>query len=223
MEWIVVLSIVGLIGLFAETREARKRLQQLRQQLLQLNSRLAKLEQCDCEKDILQSDTVLGADKANFASQPEPLPAEQATRNQALPHTESLLSQRPKVDKPEPTENAQTTYQTHPQATTQTQQEKLKIDGWACPNNNRSRQLPMPTSSQGGRSDSIQYHRSEQRSPVPQRSKPVITPYIEKATAMAKTWLSTGNIPVKIGMLVLIAAVIAFLRYATNQGWCDYP
>lgn len=45
----------------------------------------------------------------------------------------------------------------------------------------------------------------------------------DNATATAKAWITTGNIPVKIGMLVLIAAVIAFLRYATHQGWFRLP
>lgn len=45
----------------------------------------------------------------------------------------------------------------------------------------------------------------------------------DKGLILAKNWLTTGNIPVKIGMLILIAAVIAFLRYATNQGWLQIP
>ncbi len=46
---------------------------------------------------------------------------------------------------------------------------------------------------------------------------------IEKGFAFAKTWLTTGNIPVKVGMLVLLSAVIAFLRYATTMGWLHVP
>ncbi len=45
----------------------------------------------------------------------------------------------------------------------------------------------------------------------------------EQALAYAKNWITTGNIPVKIGMLVLFSAVIAFLRYAANMGWFTFP
>lgn len=43
--------------------------------------------------------------------------------------------------------------------------------------------------------------------------------FVDKLVAQATKWLTTGNVPVKIGMLVLIFAVIAFLRYATTMGW----
>lgn len=46
---------------------------------------------------------------------------------------------------------------------------------------------------------------------------------LQRGVQFSKTWLSSGNIPVKVGMLVLIAAVIALLRYATNQGWLNIP
>lgn len=45
----------------------------------------------------------------------------------------------------------------------------------------------------------------------------------DQGIAASKKWLTTGNIPVKIGMLVLIASVIAFLKYATTMGWLHVP
>ncbi|MEO5629132.1 MAG: DUF2339 domain-containing protein, partial [Thermomonas sp.] len=39
----------------------------------------------------------------------------------------------------------------------------------------------------------------------------------------AKAWLTVGNVPVKIGMLVLLAGVAALLRYASDQGWLQLP
>ena len=38
-----------------------------------------------------------------------------------------------------------------------------------------------------------------------------------------KRWFSVGNVPVKIGMLVLLAGVAALLKYATDQGWMAMP
>lgn len=38
-----------------------------------------------------------------------------------------------------------------------------------------------------------------------------------------KRWFSVGNVPVKIGMLVLLAGVAALLKYAADQGWMVMP
>ncbi len=38
-----------------------------------------------------------------------------------------------------------------------------------------------------------------------------------------KRWFTVGNVPVKIGILVLFAGVAALLRYATTQGWLSMP
>lgn len=38
-----------------------------------------------------------------------------------------------------------------------------------------------------------------------------------------KNWFTTGNVPVKIGVLVLFAGVAALLRYVTQQGWVVLP
>jgi len=36
-------------------------------------------------------------------------------------------------------------------------------------------------------------------------------------------WFGSGNVPVKIGLLVLLIGVAALLRYATEQGWLSAP
>lgn len=36
-------------------------------------------------------------------------------------------------------------------------------------------------------------------------------------------WFTEGNVPVKVGMLVLFAGVAALLKYATDQGWMRFP
>jgi len=47
--------------------------------------------------------------------------------------------------------------------------------------------------------------------------------FIERGIAHAKQWLTTGNVPVKVGMLVLLAGVAALLKYASDQGWFVVP
>ncbi len=38
-----------------------------------------------------------------------------------------------------------------------------------------------------------------------------------------RRWFTEGNVPVKIGMLVLLAGVAALLKYAADQGWVQLP
>ncbi|MFO1505809.1 MAG: DUF2339 domain-containing protein [Lysobacterales bacterium] len=45
----------------------------------------------------------------------------------------------------------------------------------------------------------------------------------EKAVTAIRHWFTEGNVPVKIGMLVLFAGVAALLKYATDQGWLSVP
>ena len=46
---------------------------------------------------------------------------------------------------------------------------------------------------------------------------------LEKAFAAARRWFTEGNVPVKIGMLVLLAAVASLLKYVSDQGLLDVP
>lgn len=47
--------------------------------------------------------------------------------------------------------------------------------------------------------------------------------FIERAVTAVRRWFTEGNVPVKIGMLVLFAGVAALLKYATDQGWLSVP
>ncbi|HET9034281.1 MAG TPA: DUF2339 domain-containing protein [Dokdonella sp.] len=38
-----------------------------------------------------------------------------------------------------------------------------------------------------------------------------------------KSWFTEGNVPVKVGMLVLFAGVAALLKYAADEGWFTFP
>uniref|UniRef100_UPI0028983D74 DUF2339 domain-containing protein n=1 Tax=Stenotrophomonas sp. TaxID=69392 RepID=UPI0028983D74 len=75
--------------------------------------------------------------------------------------------------------------------------------------------------------------------PLPQAAAPVSTPspvrpvepephehrpdLAERALAAVKRWFTEGNVPVKIGMLVLLAGVAALLKYVSDQGWLNPP
>ena len=54
-------------------------------------------------------------------------------------------------------------------------------------------------------------------------AEPAEPNFIERALAYAKQWLTSGNVPVKVGMLVLLAGVAALLKYASDQGWFVVP
>ncbi|KJV32535.1 DUF2339 domain-containing protein [Luteibacter yeojuensis] len=46
---------------------------------------------------------------------------------------------------------------------------------------------------------------------------------VERFFDTAKRWFTEGNVPVKVGMLVLFAGIAAFLKYATDQGLLHVP
>lgn len=46
---------------------------------------------------------------------------------------------------------------------------------------------------------------------------------IDTVVTRIKAWFGSGNVPVKVGMLVLLVGVAALLRYASNQGWLNAP
>ncbi|WP_369979704.1 DUF2339 domain-containing protein [Xanthomonas bundabergensis] len=59
--------------------------------------------------------------------------------------------------------------------------------------------------------------------PPPEADAPQGPGPIERLLAGAKRWFTEGNVPVKIGMLVLLAGVAALLKYAGDQGWLRMP
>jgi uncharacterized membrane protein len=46
---------------------------------------------------------------------------------------------------------------------------------------------------------------------------------VERIIGVVKQWFSSGNVPVKVGMLVLLAGVAALLKYVSDQGWLTAP
>jgi uncharacterized membrane protein len=66
--------------------------------------------------------------------------------------------------------------------------------------------------------------------PPPRPRSPAVPPPVpaapdlgERLAAAVKRWFTEGNVPVKIGMLVLFAGVAALLKYASDQGWLRLP
>jgi uncharacterized membrane protein len=60
--------------------------------------------------------------------------------------------------------------------------------------------------------------------PPPASPPPPRTPDAATVAVRAiKRWFTVGNVPVKIGMLVLLAGVAALLKYASDQGWLSVP
>jgi uncharacterized membrane protein len=41
--------------------------------------------------------------------------------------------------------------------------------------------------------------------------------------SLIRNWFTEGNVPVKVGMLVLFAGVAALLKYAADEGWFTFP
>ncbi|MET0718668.1 MAG: DUF2339 domain-containing protein, partial [Pseudoxanthomonas sp.] len=56
-------------------------------------------------------------------------------------------------------------------------------------------------------------------SPRPASAPPSTPDVFTVAARAVKRWFTVGNVPVKIGMLVLLAGVAALLKYASDQGW----
>lgn len=59
---------------------------------------------------------------------------------------------------------------------------------------------------------------------APAAAPAVIEPgLVERALALAWGWLRSGNVPVKVGMLVLFVGVAGLLRYAAERGMFELP
>ncbi|KQN96532.1 MULTISPECIES: DUF2339 domain-containing protein [Stenotrophomonas] len=64
-------------------------------------------------------------------------------------------------------------------------------------------------------------HSAPARGPEP--AAPAGPNVIERGVERVKQWFTSGNVPVKVGMLVLLAGVAALLKYVSDQGWLRLP
>lgn len=69
------------------------------------------------------------------------------------------------------------------------------------------------------------YQQAESGTPrvKPARREPWEPDVFDKVGLAIKRWFTVGNVPVKIGILVLFAGVAALLKYAADQGWLNAP
>jgi len=61
------------------------------------------------------------------------------------------------------------------------------------------------------------------RVPSPRPSRPSRPDPLTVAARAIRHWFTEGNVPVKVGVLVLFAGVAALLKYASDQGWMTFP
>ncbi|GAB3347825.1 DUF2339 domain-containing protein [Lysobacter tyrosinilyticus] len=62
------------------------------------------------------------------------------------------------------------------------------------------------------------------RIPAPRRPQAPARPDpLTLAARAIRHWFTEGNVPVKVGVLVLFAGVAALLKYASDQGWMSFP
>ncbi|MCX7557453.1 DUF2339 domain-containing protein [Xanthomonadaceae bacterium JHOS43] len=58
---------------------------------------------------------------------------------------------------------------------------------------------------------------------TPRASTPLPPNALERTLSSARDWLLTGNVPVKIGVLVLLFGIAAALKYSVDEGWVSVP
>lgn len=196
MNWMIALMVAGIIWLLMEIREAKRKLQQLQSHILTLSHRIATLEQRgDSDATPTLDSDVESVFDSEFSSELSGDFNSDFNSELDLAHAE-----QPVISPP-----------TLPSAITeqseQSSSQSLQTDS-------------TDTVSSTWEELDTNYQASTD---TPPRAPSAISQSLHRVKNVAQTWLSTGNIPVKIGMLVLIAAVIAFLRYATNQGWLRLP
>ncbi|GAA5078921.1 DUF2339 domain-containing protein [Lysobacter panacisoli] len=79
---------------------------------------------------------------------------------------------------------------------------------------------PLPFETPAPRTD---IPRAEAPRPRRPRDEPARPDPVTVAVRAVKHWFMTGNVPVKIGILVLFAGVASLLKYASDQGWMRMP
>ena len=88
--------------------------------------------------------------------------------------------------------------------------------------------LSIPPSPPGPNAVPVPFETSEGSGPSKpaessDSSEPPEPGVVTQTTATLTRWFTEGNVPVKVGMLVLLAGVAALLKYAGDQGWLSLP
>ncbi|MFT3755615.1 MAG: DUF2339 domain-containing protein [Pseudoxanthomonas sp.] len=83
---------------------------------------------------------------------------------------------------------------------------------------------PLPLQQQDDADEAIRARVAEAAARVSHvSSQPAEPNFIERGIERIKQWFTTGNVPIKVGMLVMLAGVAALLKYASDAGWLRMP
>ncbi len=82
--------------------------------------------------------------------------------------------------------------------------------------------MPPPMPPAAPRADALPPAAPRPQAPRPRPERETPDP-VSILFGKVKAWFTEGNIPVKIGMLVLLAGVASLLKYANDQGWVSVP
>ncbi|UTA55333.1 DUF2339 domain-containing protein [Lysobacter soli] len=99
----------------------------------------------------------------------------------------------------------------------------------AAPPREAPRATPRPTPADLPEAWRVQASEPEAASEAPRapppraRVAPARPDIATMGLRMVQRWFMTGNVPVKIGILVLFAGVASLLKYASDQGWMRMP
>lgn len=80
---------------------------------------------------------------------------------------------------------------------------------------------PVPASSASASASASAQAPAREASAIP--AAPAGPSFADRAASAVKRWFTEGNVPVKVGMLVLFAGVAAFLKYASDIGLLRVP
>lgn len=84
--------------------------------------------------------------------------------------------------------------------------------------------LPQAATAPASRVESAEAVTQRQRATAASRPHTPARPDpVALAARAIRRWFTEGNVPVKVGMLVLFAGVAALLKYASDQGWMRVP
>lgn len=84
-------------------------------------------------------------------------------------------------------------------------------------------QAPEPIAAAGAASQAAPPRPPRPAAPPVSPAAPPPPDIFQLAGRAIRRWFTEGNVPVKVGMLVLFAGVAALLKYAADQGWMSFP
>lgn len=205
-----------LVMALVKIGNAKLRIETLEREVTQLENRLARVEQARADAGVEALAASVAAKAA--AARPATVSAPLSERVSEPVPTPEPLAAAPPTSVPEPPEPAAERPITGrarfdvPDAPLPPAAPAAK-PGPAVP-------PPMPPAPQ--RADALPPAAPRPQTPRPRPVRETPDP-VSILFGKVKAWFTEGNIPVKIGMLVLLAGVASLLKYANDQGWVSVP